>query len=996
MKKVLLIISILFTLNSHSQVLNVSEIELNFAGDSKPQDFVKGTTKIYFSADDGVNGHELWVYDMTTNQAHMVKDINIGNDGIDNPTFLTIGDILYFAPTRNYGTQLWRSDGTEAGTYMIKQITNSSFNTISEMTAFNGSLYFIANDGTNGVELWKSDGTESGTSMLKDINTTTSVSSYPGNLTVCNGILFFTADDGINGNELWKTDGTDIGTTIIKNINGASDSSIYTTQLIALNNEVYFYAGTSANGFELWKSDGTAIGTQLFKDIVPGTGSSDSSLIGYGTSTYFVFEVYAGASGSELWKCDGTVSGTTLLKDINPGTGSSVSENTQFAALNGKIYFNAYTPANGYELWSTDGTTEGTQIVKDIFPGQAGSSISALTALNNYLMFAANDGTRSYNTVWKSDGTPAGTFELKDVNMNQNSSMNLGFAELNNKVFFPAGYNSLNGVELWSTDGTTANTSLFKDIFHKYSGITNFEDSAVLADKLIYNGNMGDGTRPFVTDGTIAGTHIISPTAPAGSSYTKAGNYVFYRSSNSINGYEIWKTDGTEANTSMVKDIRVGSGSSISEYPLFMEFNGIFYFKADDGIHGEELWRSDGTAAGTYMVKEINPGSAHAFDGMSNIYQNSLTTLNEKGYAVLNGYMYFAANDGTDSSIWRTDGTESGTTKAITVPSSGVYDNRRVVINGTQNKIFFKTNSINSSYGNNALWSSDGTQSGTSLVYQTPITGYVQYKKNIVHNNELYFNVYGNNGKAIMKSDGTVAGTSIVIENYSDLSTISSLISCGNHVYFTVGGSEFAKELWRTNGTASGTVKLGDLSTAIWENFEYCNICIEENLIFKKVSLNEDKIYYVNAGSVNADSYLTTNITNAENFGERGYSMYNQFYNLNSKLLFSAAKEYNGYELYTSNSDFDFRSLLSVDDVAAGIQNKVYIYPNPAQNSLNFKSSVNEPVQKATIYDLLGKKIISKDINNNEMDLSSIPNGIYIISITTDTAQYNSKLIIKK
>jgi ELWxxDGT repeat protein len=38
-----------------------------------------------------------------------------------------------------------------------------------------------------------------------------------------------------------------------------------------------------------------------------------------------------------------------------------------------------------------------------------------------------------------------------------------------------------------------------------------------------------------------------------------------------------------------------------------VSINGILYFASDDKIHGVELWKNDGTEAGTEMVKDINP-----------------------------------------------------------------------------------------------------------------------------------------------------------------------------------------------------------------------------------------------------------------------------------------------------------------------------------------------------------------------------------------------------
>jgi ELWxxDGT repeat protein len=35
---------------------------------------------------------------------------------------------------------------------------------------------------------------------------------------------------------------------------------------------------------------------------------------------------------------------------------------------------------------------------------------------------------------------------------------------------------------------------------------------------------------------------------------------------------------------------------------------GKLFFTAGDGVHGRELWTSDGTEAGTVLVKDIKPG----------------------------------------------------------------------------------------------------------------------------------------------------------------------------------------------------------------------------------------------------------------------------------------------------------------------------------------------------------------------------------------------------
>lgn len=1005
--KISIAISLFFTLNIFSQNIDVTEIEINFSDSSNPQNITKGINKIYFSANDGINGNELWVHNVYSNTSKLVKDIAPGsNSGIYTPQFITIGDILYFMPDLySTGTKLWRSDGTETGTYMLKEISaNSPFNTVGNLFVYEEKLIFTASDPINGNEIWISDGTSIGTKILKNINPGL-LDSNPSNFTILNGLVYFTASTATNGRELWRTDGTSEGTQLVIDIDAQSTDGIIAGKFIVLNNMLYFFAYTSEYGYEIWRSDGTSSGTQLFKDINPGPENSNGILM-TATDNYFVFTLDSYSIGTELWKCDGTLNGTELLKDINPGVSDGIPYDAQFAVLNNNIYFNAINGENNEELWKTDGTSSGTLLVKDINPGSNGSNIEELTATSNYLIFSAFDNSHTYNSLWKSDGTEAGTYELKDTNLSQFSNTKLSFVELNNLVFFPAGYDSLNGTELWVTDGTSTNTRLFLDIFHAYGGMTSFYDTAEFGNKLIFTGNNGKGNEPFITDGTISGTKAIrnidtdgvisffSSSGFRSASYTKAGNHVFFRASSPNFGFEIWKTDGTAANTSMVKDIKPGNTSSISEYPLFMELNGIFYFKADDGIHGEELWRSDGTSDGTYMVKDIYPGSGHAFNGQSNIYYNHYEILNEKCFAVLNGYLYFTADDGTGNSIWRTDGTQNGTVKVIVIPNSGPNDSRRVIINSNDQKIFFKTNT--NIYGgyNNSLWSSDGTQAGSVLLYQTDMTSPLNFKKTIIHNNNLYFVVYGNNGKALVKSDGTLGGTITIAEGFNYQDTFNSLISCGDYVYFGVGFQGItSRELWRTDGTPSGTIKLGDSEVSGNESFYNCDTCYKNNLIFKKNSYNDDRIFYVNGNSTNTDSYLTTNIMNSEDFGENGYHIYSDFFAFNDKLLFAGAKQYSGNELYSSVFDVP----LSTKDIK-GENNlgRIMLFPNPADSKVKIKTLDDSVILNLKIYDILGKEIITSNLNFDELDVSHLKEGIYLIKIVTDKLTTTNKLVIKK
>ncbi|MFE8595550.1 ELWxxDGT repeat protein [Archangium violaceum] len=261
---------------------------------------------ILFTADDGEHGRELWKSDGTPGGTRLVEDIRPGPEGSNHFEYLSarftvVGPRLYFSADDGvHGHELWRSDGTPSGTRLVEDIRPGSEGSMpSVLKQLDGWLFFSADDGTHGREPWRSDGTAGGTLLLVDAFPGTGSSSPSG--FPAPGKVFFYATSPNFGQELWVTDGSRSGTRLVKDIRPGPASAFprYPSDPIPMNGGLIFSAFTDEHGDEPWLSDGTREGTRMM-ELFPGPASSTPfEFTRVGEWVYFTAE--DGVHDWEVW-----------------------------------------------------------------------------------------------------------------------------------------------------------------------------------------------------------------------------------------------------------------------------------------------------------------------------------------------------------------------------------------------------------------------------------------------------------------------------------------------------------------------------------------------------------------------------------------------------------------------------------------------------------------------------------------------------------------------
>ena len=846
--------------------------------------------KALFMASEPGSGAELWVTDGTALGTRLVADLCLGPCSSEILFMGTVGGVALFVASQgtdegDIESTVWRSDGTPRGTYPLGARAVSPGNLCHGYynAVFQGALYFIFMSDTHGCELWRSDGTAAGTGRLTDLNPGPA-HSVPHQLFVLNGRLYFIASDA-GGPGLWRLDGT--GAVLVERLPGGN----FTENFASAGSRVFFTVALDNGASELWISDGTAGGTERLAGVAYRLQVLDGIL--YFLSTDLDRD-------SELWRSDGTAQGTRPVTAFQnpepfasfdfkveklgnllifaasgdglparlwtsggnpastrplagcPGGCPETPEGASFQKSGSRLLFAGTDSIHGAELWSTDGTGPGTRLLGDLCNGSCSSNPAGFMAYRGAVYFLA-DNPEGY-ALWKTDGsgvsriaTLAGERFVFDPFYPA--------AVIGGKLLLPVTDIAMDTVQLWVSDGEPAGTAMITLIGERGVGSNPFPILA-LGDRALFIACDGQELGLWTSGGTAATTNKVAgpSVAPCPSSSLPlrlqvAGNLGYVQEYvRGTNSYRLWRTDGTDAGTFVLP-----VEERFVELPV--PFAGKAFFTAISDLGVPSLWETDGTAAGTRKLFDLPGGfgsvltplgpdlflsignSLWVTDGTQAGMRQLMSTSNSiapYNLVRVGNLVYFLAN--AAGGLWRTDGTPAGTYPVL-FGNGPAYDPADLVaFNGA---LYFMGRS-NPGDARRSLWKTDGTLGGTVRIAEVgrprdPFYGFTQPAQMTVVGQQLFFVADdGVHGEEVWRTDGTSSGTVLTrdIMPGSATSYPLGLYGAKGRLYFNAGDPDHGYELWVSDGTEAGTRMVQDISPGVQPSDPFWLAQVGDRLFF--------------------------------------------------------------------------------------------------------------------------------------------------------------------
>lgn len=540
-------------------LLSVSAAAAPPVPSSEPEQFVRAGAYVYFTADDGIHGRELWRTDGTAEGTALLLDFHPGPESSEYVISRgqCVGDALqFFVRLSPEESALWRTNGDTGSTEQLHVFPHRPSQLMTFLDADEHRCYYNVLNGSDQSGLWASDGTPEGTHLIPVLD---------------HGVLFASEIAFDSDGEFYIS--STPGQSLLHSRNRGQSLYVIADQQY----EIGTFATLGNQIFYHWKSN-----------------------------TY----------GSELWTANAAPNSQTLIRDIAEGSGNGVRSVAH--AFQGFVPFVANDRVHGDELWRTDGTPEGTRMVADVNPGAAGGDPYNLNPVGDRLVFVAMDAARG-REIWVTSGAPDSTYLLHDVNPGAASSTPYALAACGDRLFFSALSADL-GEELWVAEGRPMTARLVRDIAPGTDDSAPYYTTA-LGDKVIFAATSpAHGREPWISDGTAEGTYELldlyaEPYSNPGShpaQLVPAGSKLFFVANDLEHGAELWVLDQPGAEPHLVRDIFPGTASANPHNLLYVPAIDRLFFVADDGRFGEELWQSDGSEAGTSWVRDFAQGEVSA------------------------------------------------------------------------------------------------------------------------------------------------------------------------------------------------------------------------------------------------------------------------------------------------------------------------------------------------------------------------------------------------